>query len=266
MIQDDLIFYTVRAAMNAGQKILEIYNTDFEVEYKSDESPLTLADQASHHLIVNALQKYNIPILSEEGKKIKFEERKHWDKIWIVDPLDGTKEFVKRNGEFTVNIALVENGKPVFGVIFAPVLNKLYWGALNKGSFAIDIENNTSFSSLAELQKQAIKLPQPKEDKDYQVVASRSHLSPETEEFIHKLKKEHSKISTVSIGSSLKICLVAEGKADIYPRFAPTWEWDTAAGHAIVKAMGGKITHTDKPDELTYNKEDLLNPWFVVSR
>jgi 3'(2'), 5'-bisphosphate nucleotidase len=232
------------------------------VEKKADNSPLTIADKASHHIIEEKLKTTGIPILSEEGKNIEFSERKKWEKFWLVDPLDGTKEFIKQNGEFTVNIALIENSAPVLGVIYVPVNGILYFGDVVDGSWKVEEKlDNYSFANVFE---KAEKLDGVPSSRDYKVVGSRSHMSPETENYILELKKKYKKIEIVSKGSSLKICMVAEGIANEYPRFGPTMEWDTAAGHAIANAAGKKLWLTDFSSELKYNKENLLNPYFIV--
>ena len=258
----------IRAAIEAGAKIMSVYtdpDADFEIEKKADNSPLTIADKKSHETISGILSGTDIPILSEEGKKIPYETRREWNELWIVDPLDGTKEFIKKNGEFTVNIAYVKDGIPQAGVIYIPVREELYIGDCEYGAFKLEniksISEEEDFNSLI---SRASKLPVNEERKDFVVVASRSHLSAETEEFIEKMKGLYKSIETISKGSSLKLCLIAEGKADIYPRFAPTMEWDTAAGHAIIKAAGKEVYHTDEVTPLRYNKEDLLNPWFIA--
>lgn len=264
---ENLLKIAINAALNAGKEILAIYNNpneDFEIERKSDNSPLTKADKASHKVIMEALQNTNIPVLSEEGAKIPYSERKNWSRLWIVDPLDGTKEFIKRNGEFTVNIALVENNTPIAGVIYVPVLETLYWGAVGYGAFKMQGVNTDNLTTLQASLEKAIKLPQTKAELPYVVVASRSHMSPETAEYIDQLRRMYPMVGMTSVGSSIKICLVGEGSADIYPRFAPTMEWDTAAGHAIVKAAGKEVYQRDEKTPLTYNKENLLNPWFIV--
>lgn len=263
-----LLETAITAALKAGEEILHIYNdpsSDFEIERKADNSPLTIADRKSNEIIMDYLKKTPYPVISEENKTIDFEERRQWQTVWIVDPLDGTKEFIKRNGEFTVNIALVYCGRPALGVIYIPVKKRLYYGTLRNGAYRIDNIVYQPDMDLDALEKQATRLPQERNDSSYVVVASRSHMSPETESFIDKLKQEHSNVQLTSIGSSIKICLVADGTADIYPRFAPTMEWDTAAGHAIARAAGKELYHTDGITPLTYNKEDLLNPWFIVS-
>lgn len=260
-----IINTAIKAAIKAGEKILEIYNdpnSDFSVEKKADNSPLTIADKASHQVIEDALIESGIPILSEEGKTIVYEERKQWDTFWLIDPLDGTKEFIKKNGEFTVNIALIKEGKPVMGVIYVPVSGILYFGSLKEGAWKL--ENAKKDCNLDQLTTKGQQLPTPLSTEVFKVVGSRSHMSAETEDYINKLKKEHAQIEIVSKGSSLKICMVAEGSAHQYPRFGPTMEWDTAAGHAIANAAGKKLWLTDFSGELQYNKEKLLNPYFIV--
>ena len=264
----NILMVAIRAAIEAGAKIMSVYtdpDADFEIEKKADNSPLTIADKKSHETISGILSGTDIPILSEEGKKIPYETRREWNELWIVDPLDGTKEFIKKNGEFTVNIAYVKDGIPQAGVIYIPVREELYIGDCEYGAFKLEniksISEEEDFHSLI---SRASKLPVNEERKDFVVVASRSHFSAETEEFIEKMKGLHKSIETISKGSSLNLCLMADGKADIYPRFAPTMEWDTAAGHAIIKAAGKEVYHTDEITPLTYNKEDLLNPWFIA--
>ncbi|HZG73363.1 MAG TPA: 3'(2'),5'-bisphosphate nucleotidase CysQ [Chondromyces sp.] len=255
-------------SMKAGQKIMEVYQSDFAVESKEDQSPLTLADQQSHEVIVSELQRLypEIPVLSEEGKRLPYEERKDWEYLWIVDPLDGTKEFVKRNGEFTVNIALVHHGYPVVGVIYAPVLDIAYVAKEGLGAFKAENLNGKTFSSEEEFLRYSQKLNAGELNEEISVMASRSHMSAETEEYIGQLKETYGEARLTSAGSSLKLCLVAEGKADVYPRFAPTMEWDTAAGQAIVEQAGGQVLRTDSQERLSYNKENLLNPWFIAKK
>jgi len=283
-----LLDIAIRASLAAGRDILSIYNdpnADFGIERKADNSPLTRADKAAHARIMTFLQPTGIPVLSEEGAHLPYEERRHWQRLWIVDPLDGTKEFIKRNGEFTVNIALVENGTPVLGVIYKPAASRgkgtipsregrgeagaLYYGIVGTGAGLTYIDATASADetllSAALERSEALPLTGERgEGLPFTVVASRSHLSPETEAFINNLRREHPDLELVSSGSSLKICLVAEGKADIYPRHAPTMEWDTAAGHAIAIAAGHEMVDATTGKTLTYNKEDLHNPWFIV--
>tara|TARA_B100000767_G_scaffold168933_1_gene158160 strand:- start:3056 stop:3820 length:765 start_codon:yes stop_codon:yes gene_type:complete len=253
---EELIQLAKLAAFEAGKEILKVYETHFSVETKSDDSPLTLADQVGHDKIVSFLNETNIPILSEEGKHLPFNQRKEWDSFWLVDPLDGTKEFVKRNGEFTVNIALIKNNIPVMGVIYVPVQDVMYYGCDDK---AFKIEN---YSTKAEIQS----LPIEYQREVFTIVGSRSHMNKETELFFEDMKKAHGDLELLAVGSSLKLCMVAEGKADIYPRYAPTMEWDTGAGHAIAKAAGFKVVQYQSNEELVYNKENLLNPWFLVKK
>lgn len=242
-----LLMSAKSAAIAAGVEIIKIYETgDFSVEAKSDNSPLTKADRAAHNIIVAQLEGSGLPVLSEEGKAIDYNERKEWEYFWMIDPLDGTKEFIKKNGEFTVNIALIKNGKVVLGVVYAPVLQDIYYAVEDDGAFkngeAINVrEFNMSDSAL-------------------NVVASRSHLTSETQEFLDVLNEP----KIVSKGSSLKLLMVAEGSADLYPRYAPTMEWDTAAAQIIVEEAGGSVLVADSKNPVHYNKPDLLNPYFLV--
>lgn len=251
---DKLLETAIRAAQEAGRDIMSIYsdpNADFGIERKADNSPLTRADKAAHARILSHLEPTGIPVLSEEGAHQPFAVRQTWRRLWIVDPLDGTKEFIKRNGEFTVNIALVEEGVPVLGVIYVPAKDELYYGQTHPQTV---------------LRLGADSAPHRPADVPYTVVASRSHLSAETEAFIEELRRTHPDLQLASSGSSLKICLVASAKADIYPRHAPTMEWDTAAGDAIARAAGCEVVDATTGQPLIYNKEDLHNPWFIVRR
>ena len=252
MNEENLIELAKKAVSEAGKAILDIYHSDdFEVENKSDDSPLTRADKAAHRVIVSNLEKSGLPILSEEGANIDYEVRKNWDRFWLVDPLDGTKEFIKKNGEFTVNIALIEKNKPIAGAVYAPVLDWLYWSTLEGEAFKQ--ENGQKIEKIV---VNSFSL----NDTNLTVVASRSHLNDDTQAYINNLSEP----ALTSMGSSLKLLLVAEGKADLYPRFAPTMEWDTAAADAIVRAAGGKVLQKGKEEMLEYNKKDLLNPHFLV--
>jgi 3'(2'), 5'-bisphosphate nucleotidase len=278
------------AAIEAGRAMLEVYRSpDFKVEEKADKSPLTLADKCSHEIIVKRLGKLDVPILSEEGKDIPYKQRKRWETYWLIDPLDGTKEFIKKNGEFTVNIAIIRDRNPAAGVICVPDKNVLYWALKNQGSFKIDSGDsvNQLETDLIELlNNQAVgpgnekiaevfdgiiaasaKLPViDLPARPFTIIGSRSHASPELEAFVEEKRQEHGEVEFISAGSSLKLCLVAEGKADIYPRTGPTMEWDTAAGQAIAENAGCKVLQYDTIEPLIYNKENLLNPWFVVLR
>ena len=256
------------AALEAGRDILDIYNDplqDFGIERKADNSPLTLADKAAHRRIMQYLEPTGIPVLSEEGAYLPYEQRCNWDRLWIVDPLDGTKEFIKKNGEFTVNIALAERGIPQLGVIYVPVLGDLYFTDGGKAGKA-HVPCERPFPTPENIIAAARPLPLPRQrGSEMVIVASRSHMNAETEAYIEEQRREH-EVSLISSGSSIKICLVAEGTADAYPRFAPTMEWDTAAGDAIARAAGCTVTDAQSGLPLQYNKPDLHNPWFLVRR
>lgn len=248
MIKEKLLSIVCKAAQN----IIQIYSRkDFEIREKTDKSPLTIADEISHQIISEELYKLDqdIPILSEEGKEITLGERQNWEKFWLVDPLDGTKEFINRNGEFTVNIGLIENSEPVLGIINVPVSGEIYFGELGKGAekYVNGSVNKISTSSKSNMDPLI-------------VVQSRSHSGDEEKEFYSKYNIRE----TISRGSALKICMLAEGKADLYFRGGPTWEWDTAAGHAILKAAGGEI-FTKQKEKLVYNKESLKNDGFIAT-
>jgi len=260
-----LLEISIKASIEAGFNTLEYYNDKIDVKYKSDQSPLTLADISSHNTIIKYLNETNLPILSEEGASIKYIDRKDWETFWLIDPLDGTKEFIKKNGEFTINIALIKNGSPIMGVVYAPVLQTLYFASENTGSFKAEkIDLSCTNKDLTEIVNLSSKIPQKEKRNTYYVVGSRSHLNNETQKYFDFLKNKYNEIKIISKGSSLKICMVAEGSADEYPRFGPTMEWDTAAGHAIVKYAGKTLTNNETKNELNYNKENLLNPYFIV--
>ena len=242
----------VAIAKEAGNAIMQIYKQDFEVEYKQDSSPLTLADKEANNIIEDGLNKLsvNFPVLSEEGDDIPYENRKHWEYFWLVDPLDGTKEFVKRNDEFTVNIALIHKDTPVLGVVYAPALDMCYWAKQGEGAFK---------------DGQRLPIKTVNQRNTYKIVASRSHMSDETQAFIDAIDTDKEK-KLIEIGSSLKICLVAEGEADIYPRLGSTMEWDSGAAHAIINEAekSFKKYKSGQYSKHKYNKECLLNQWFVV--
>jgi len=253
----------IEAALQAGKAILEIYHSGaFDIEIKEDNSPLTKADTASHNIIMSYLESTGIPILSEEGKAIAYDKRKEWNQLWIIDPIDGTKEFIKRNGEFTVNIALIKNQKPILGVIFVPAKGELYFSTKEMGAFkvTVDLENYDVDLIISNENK----LPLQREDKTFTIVASRSHMSPETEAYVQEMRDIHGEVHLIYKGSSLKLCMVAEGVADCYPRFAPTMEWDTAAGQAICEHAGVEVLDWDTKKNMLYNREELLNNWFLV--
>ncbi len=265
-----LLSVALKAAVLAGKEIKEVYKRDFAVELKDDKSPLTEADKRSHHKIAEILAESGLPLLSEEGKSIPFEERHKWKIFWLIDPLDGTKEFIKRNGEFTVNIALIVNGQPLLGVIYAPIIDTIYFGCEGSGSFKAEadfdylnhmIQSEHISDKFIHLGR---RLPIRNPERPFTVVASRSHMSEETAAFIDELRKKHGDLQMISKGSSLKLCLVAEGAADVYPRFAPTMEWDTAAGQAIALCAGYSVVNANDQSAVVYNKSELLNPWFIV--
>ncbi len=256
----------VKAAVLAGKAIMKIYNEeDFMVQIKNDASPLTKADISANDVINSFLEGTSIPIISEENKQLDYEARKDWPECWVVDPLDGTKEFIKRNGEFTVNIARVENGQPKFGVIYAPVLRHLYIGdTASKKSYKIELGENHEIPETLTIVENEISPLTKSTNHPIKVVGSRSHMNDETKTFIEDLDVKYKSVEVVSKGSSLKFCLVAEGSAHIYPRFAPTMEWDTAAGQAICNAVGITVISKETNESLEYNKENLLNSHFIV--
>jgi 3'(2'), 5'-bisphosphate nucleotidase len=257
------------AAFRAGRKILEIYNSnDFEVKLKSDNSPLTQADIESHTLIKKTLMEAlpRLPLMSEEEITIAYNQRKKWKEYICIDPLDGTKEFINRNGEFTINIALIRDCKPVIGVIYCPLQDILYFGGFDTGSFKIHRFSKifSKFSSTSLPYEHIVQLPCADRNRKFTVVGSRSHMNDKTQNFINELRIKYGKIDILSAGSSLKFCVVAEGSADVYPRFAPTMEWDTAAGQGILEGAGGAVYESTKEMPLKYNKPNLKNPSFIA--
>jgi len=236
---------------NAGKAILDVYDTSFNVETKSDNSPLTQADKSSHLIIESGLNSVfpNIPILSEEGRDVSYSERKKWDCFWLVDPLDGTKEFVKKNGEFTVNIALIKNNYPIFGSVYAPYKKELFWA----------LEGSGAWKSVNKNKSQPIKVS--KSYKKTRIVISRSHPNEKVLEYINQYNQHE----LIRMGSSLKLCCIADGKADIYPRLGPTSEWDIGAAQCVVEEAGGSVLEYTSNNRLRYNKENILNPFFIVS-
>jgi 3'(2'), 5'-bisphosphate nucleotidase len=264
----ELLKLAVTAAFKAGEEILKIYSTDFYVETKSDNTPVTLADRASGKCITAFLSGTNIPVISEEEEILDYSIRKNWDQVWIIDPLDGTKEYVKRNGEFAVNIALVENNKPVIGVIYAPFIKDIYFAYKNGGSYKI-----TQHDMIVELTKKnlpdhlfdyAKKLPTQKLPRTYTVVGSRSHLSKEITDHVNILRDLYGEVDMISVGSSIKQCWVAEGKAHEYPRFGTTMEWDTAAGQCILEESGNKLIDLTTGQPMVYNRNNMKNNYFIA--
>jgi 3'(2'), 5'-bisphosphate nucleotidase len=271
---EDLMGAGIAAALAAGREILDVYGSAFAVELKDDRSPLTEADKRAHGAIVSELERTGLPVLSEEGRSISPDERQQWERYWLVDPLDGTKEFVKRNGEFTVNIALMERDAepaselgaavPIGGVLYVPVKDILYFAWKGGGAYRQNAAATLPDHSTYERAALATRLPVSEAERPYTIVASRSHQSPETEAFIRRAEEEHGTVRLASMGSALKICLVAEGAADVYPRYAPTMEWDTAAGHAIAKEAGHELIDVSTNAAMRYNKHELVNNWFIV--
>lgn len=267
----ELLTIAIKAALHAGSKILEVYeDAPSQFSLKADRSPLTKADHISHMTIFEMLKDTPYPILSEEGAKVSTAERLSWKTHWLVDPLDGTKEFIKRNGEFTVNIALISNGKPLMGVIYIPVLKVLYFADENGAFKATGIDTFQEDTLL--LQSQKLPLPNKVSKNDsneepdpFVIVTSSSHPSKETEQFVQEMRQVYPNISLITKGSSLKLCLVAEGSAHCYPRFAPTMEWDTAAGQAICEYAGCTVVDYETKLPLKYGKENLVNPWFIAA-
>ncbi|WP_034230200.1 3'(2'),5'-bisphosphate nucleotidase CysQ [Aquimarina pacifica] len=267
MINDiDLLKTAIAASIEAGKEILKIYKKDFKIDYKEDQSPLTEADTASNEVIMSFLKDTGIPAISEENKQLPYADRREWNRCWIVDPIDGTKEFIKRNGEFTVNIALLENGKTLFGVIYVPVTGECYYTNENKTlAYKTILRDFDKTDHGLFLDRDKINKSETSA-KEIKVVGSRSHMNDDTEEFVKKLKEKYEDVVMVAKGSSLKFCIVAEGLADIYPRFAPTMEWDTAAGQAICEAVGLKVLDMQTNKPMLYNRENMLNNYFLVTK
>lgn len=272
----------IRAANAAGDAILAVYRGAFDVEYKEDHSPLTIADRRAHSIIKDHLSgggRQGIPLLSEEGKSIPYDVRKRWEHFWLVDPLDGTKEFVKRRDEFTVNIALIRAGRPILGVVLVPAKDLLYFAMETLGSFKIEppeavreidqalAQTSSRESPLEKLLRLATPLPLPRvgcAEKDrLTVIGSRSHGTEALEAFVRRAEQRFKEVELISAGSALKFALVAEGRGDLYPRFGPTMEWDTAAGQCLVAQSGGTVLDLDGQMPLAYNKKELLNPYFI---
>lgn len=260
MNTNEALTIALKASLDAGRKILNYYNQSLEIALKEDRSPITIADKESQKIILNYLSTTPFPIISEEMENVLFQKRQKWDYCWIVDPLDGTKEFINKNGEFTVNIALVQNHTPILGVVYGPATGDLYFASKDIGAFKIRIENDEL--NLDNL----ISLPVKHNFDSLKVVVSRSHSNIQTEAFINALKEKYKHVETLIGGSSLKICKVAEGVAHLYPRFGRTMEWDTAAGHAVLKYSNANLFDIDSMQELQYNKINLENPNFIAIR
>lgn len=257
----------IDAAIRAGAAIATIYNRDFEVSYKADQSPLTEADLAAHKCIETLLLPTGLPILSEEGTIPPWSIRQLWNRYWLIDPLDGTKEFVKRNGEFTVNIALIENGFPLFGVIFIPAGSQLFFGGQHIGAYRFMLEDEVPLiekKTLKDWITAAQKLPVVPKSPDTRIMLSRSHFSERAEAWLKRIDKHFTSLKSLNVGSSIKFCRVAEGLVQLYPRLSPTMQWDTAAGQAIAEGAGMTVNSIENKERLSYHREALLNPDFIV--
>lgn len=269
-----LLDAAIKAAFAAGREIMAVYSRPIAVELKEDRTPLTEADKGAHAAIADALGGSGLPLLSEEGAKVPAAERQRWGPYWLVDPLDGTKEFIRRNGEFTVNIALMQRDaepagplgshRPVAGVILVPAKDVLYFAWQGGGAYRLEKATTLQGRPAYELAASATRLPMPHHRNVFTIVASRSHASPDTDAFIARMERAHGHVDTITMGSALKICLVAEGAADAYPRYAPTMEWDTAAGQAIAEAAGKALHDASTDAPMRYNKHNLVNQWFIV--
>ncbi|WP_213520217.1 3'(2'),5'-bisphosphate nucleotidase CysQ [Nonlabens sp.] len=265
MVHQDLLYHCIQAAIAAGEAILEVYHQDhIESETKADESPLTQADLASNAILMEQLELTGIPIISEEIKNVAYTARKNWEECWIIDPLDGTKEFLNRNGEFTVNIALLVEGKLQMGIIYVPVTGGLYFtNSTMTAAYRYDYKDE--LPEIEELLEKSVPLLPHKSEELLKIVGSKSHMNEATLAFIENLKKEsHREVVIETIGSSLKFCLVASGVCEVYPRFGPTMEWDIAAGQALCEAVGLQVLNAETNLPLQYNKEDLYHPFFIV--
>ena len=256
-INKNILLQLCNAAITAGNRVLDFYELDTEIIYKEDESPLTKADLDSNKILQSSISKITpkIPILSEE-EFIAWDIRKNWETYWLIDPLDGTKEFIKKNDEFTINIALIEYNQPVLGIIYAPAFGSLFFSKKNNGSYKIYTKNN--LNTFKNSEKISVKYTN---NEKIRVIGSRSHSNIAFDNWV---KKNFTNFEIIEKGSSLKFCEIAEGKADIYPRFGPTSEWDIAAGHIILLEAGGKLKTIDNKDLVYNKKEDILNPHFFA--
>jgi 3'(2'), 5'-bisphosphate nucleotidase len=256
----------INIVKEASKEVLSVYNSkDYGILTKEDKTPLTIADRKSHNIIFNHLRRMvsHIPVLSEEGKNIPYEKRVNWHLFWLIDPLDGTKEFIRKNGEFTINVALIEKNSPLLGVVAVPVRDEIYFGIAGNGAYKVKDVSKININHEEVLYKVAKRLPQSCFREKIIVVGSRSHSDEKTEGYIQKLKSL-SEIEVIPVGSSYKLCYLAEGLADVYPRFGTTMEWDIAAGHIILKEAGGRIYNAITLSELVYNKPCLENPPFIA--
>ncbi len=259
------LYKAIETAVHAGSIIMDIYeNKNMEVEIKPDDSPVTIADKKASEYIENVLEHTKIPVISEEGDHTTYKIRKHWKQFWCVDPLDGTKEFIKRNGEFTVNIALIDDEKPILGVIYIPVTKTLYFAITSEQkAYKLVLEAHQITQEIVNSATEIF--PEEKSD-TVTITSSRSYTNAQVFDLIERLKARNKKVALIKAGSSIKFCLIAEGKATSYPRYAPTMEWDTAAGQAICNAVGIEVYSLENDKPLKYNKKNLLNPWFIVRK
>ncbi|MDR2651173.1 MAG: 3'(2'),5'-bisphosphate nucleotidase CysQ [Prevotellaceae bacterium] len=274
MLKDEsmkmLFTSAINAAIRAGAKIMEVYESgDLHIKAKSDLTPLTLADTLAHDEIKSNLALTRIPVISEEGRSIAYDERSSWDLFWMVDPLDGTDEFINRTRDFTVNIALIQNGYPTIGIVYAPAYKRIYFAAKERGSYRKDniIPDINAQFDYEDVIENSTKLPvHNTNNNNLIVVTSRLHISPDTSDYVNELRKKYPNITVIRRGSSLKMCMLAVGKADIYPRFDITWEWDTAASQIIAEEAGFAVSSVEDGTRLSYNKENMQNPWFVCKK
>lgn len=260
----ELCYLAYKAAQQASKAIMKVYDSEFDVQFKVDQSPLTLADLQSNTIISRVLSQSGYPILSEENKEVSYEVRSSWDTFWMVDPLDGTKEFINKNGEFSINIALISNGFPIIGLLYIPVTNSIYFAIEKFGSYYLE-SDNTTIDSFDELIKFSRSIKHKTDSNQLiRVGTSRSHLSQETLDFVDSLVKKGKQCELIPSGSAQKFGFFAQGKLDIYPRLAPTMEWDTAAGQLIAEEAGGEVITLPHSNRLSYNKLSLTNPHFIV--
>lgn len=262
-MMNDILKSVVQISLQAGKATLEFYGKNMDIEKKEDNSPITKADKLSNSILINGLLSYNLPVLSEESDKLGYETRKKWNEYWLIDPLDGTKEFIKKSDEYTINVALIKGTFPVMGVVYAPAKDLLFYGQAGYGSYKVEKASSVNLTGCFSdtIRK---KLPIAYSNPIPVVVASKSHMNQETDYFIQQIKQYYTAVQTEHYGSSLKLCMIAEGSADIYPRMGPTMEWDTAASQAIVEAAGYNVVQYPGGTRLSYNKENLLNPFFIV--
>lgn len=252
------------AGCEASEAIMKVYRTPFGYDDKADGSPITIADRRSNDIITEALEKTGLAVISEETRNAGYEERRHWEYYWLVDPLDGTKEFIGRNGEFCINIALMHHNEPLLGLIVAPTSDMAWWGVAGQRAFRINALPLSGEIDADLVLQHSTPLPRKPAENTIAVAVSRSHLEPQTLDLIDQMKKKKGEVILKEKGSALKFCDLIEGRSDLYARYSPTWEWDTAAGHALLLAHGGVLFHISKHIPLQYNKPELTNPGFIA--